>query len=277
MHNSIDKVLKHLMKLKGANQVSLSAATRVTQSTISRILKPNGPKGIKSPSDTQVKPLADFFGISTDQLRGREPLPEDLQPLSAQPSVKQSMRPPHPQFEELRPINLSRSSAFLTSKSSSSASSAIPPDLRDARQNVTQAVQPYRKDKEYPLISWVAAGCWEESCDNFNPGDADEWLRSDVNAGPHGYWLEVRGPSMLPTFAPGMRILVKPENFDLVSGKYYVAKLLDTGETTFKQYLRDSGSGYLHPLNQVFAVIPITENVSIIGMVVDAKLPASIF
>lgn len=82
---------------------------------------------------------------------------------------------------------------------------------------------------------------------------------------------------MLPTFAPGMRILVKPENFDLVSGKYYVAKLLDTGETTFKQYLRDSGSGYLHPLNQVFAVIPITENVAIIGMVVDAKLPASLF
>lgn len=143
--------------------------------------------------------------------------------------------------------------------------------------NVVEIAQPYREAKEYPLISWVAAGCWEESCDNFNPGDADEWLKSDANAGAHGYWLEVKGPSMLPTFSPGMRILIKPENFDLISGKYYVAKLLDTGETTFKQFLRDGGSSYLQPLNQAFPVIPITENVAIIGMVVDAKLPASLF
>lgn len=143
--------------------------------------------------------------------------------------------------------------------------------------NVAATLQPHREAKEYPLISWVAAGCWEESCDNFNPGDADEWLKSDANAGAHGYWLEVKGPSMLPTFSPGMRILVKPENFDLTSGKYYVAKLLDTGETTFKQYLRDGGSSYLQPLNQAFPVIPVTENVAIIGMVIDAKLPASLF
>lgn len=146
-----------------------------------------------------------------------------------------------------------------------------------AHSNVGEVLQPHKEAKEYPLISWVAAGCWEESCDNFNPGDADEWLKSDANAGAHGYWLEIKGPSMLPTFSPGMRILVKPENFDLTSGKYYVAKLLDTGETTFKQYLRDGGSSYLQPLNQAFPVIPVTENVAIIGMVVDAKLPASLF
>lgn len=78
MHNSISKILYGLMAQKGLNQTDLSVATGVTQSTISRILKPNGTKGIKSPSDAQVKPLADYFGISTDQMRGHEKLPPNL-------------------------------------------------------------------------------------------------------------------------------------------------------------------------------------------------------
>lgn len=142
-----------------------------------------------------------------------------------------------------------------------------------AHSNLRKVAQPHRDAKEYPLISWVAAGCWEESCDNFAPGDADEWLTSNANAGDFGYWLEVNGPSMQPTFTHGMRILVKPENFDLISGKYYIAKLLDTGETTFKQYLRDGGQSFLQPLNPAFPVIPVTDNVAIIGYVIDAKLP----
>lgn len=78
---------------------------------------------------------------------------------------------------------------------------------------------------------------------------------------------------MLPLFTEGMRILVKPEGFDLVSGKFYIAKLLSTGETTFKQYIRDGGMGFLQPLNNAFPVLQITDNVQIIGQVVDGKLP----
>lgn len=33
-----------------------------------------GPKGIKEPTDKQVRPLAEYFGISTDQLRGYAPI-----------------------------------------------------------------------------------------------------------------------------------------------------------------------------------------------------------
>jgi transcriptional regulator with XRE-family HTH domain len=75
MHKTIDKVLTLLMAESGTNQAELARKTKVGQSTISRILKPNGPKGIKEPTDKQVRPLADFFGISTDQLRGYRPLP----------------------------------------------------------------------------------------------------------------------------------------------------------------------------------------------------------
>ena len=70
MHKSIDKILAQLMAAQNVTQVELSAKTGVGQSTISRILKPGGPKGIKEPTDKQVRPLADYFRISTDQLRG---------------------------------------------------------------------------------------------------------------------------------------------------------------------------------------------------------------
>ncbi|WP_059395663.1 LexA family transcriptional regulator [Pseudomonas putida] len=76
MHKSIDKILAQLMAANGISQVELSSRTSVGQSTISRILKPQGPKGIKEPTDKQVRPLAEFFGITTDQLRGHEPLGE---------------------------------------------------------------------------------------------------------------------------------------------------------------------------------------------------------
>lgn len=146
-------------------------------------------------------------------------------------------------------------------------------DLGDGHANVAEVQQPHRLAKEYPLISWVAAGCWQESGDNFQPGSADEWLLSNENAGKHGYWLEVKGNSMLPTFTPGMRILVRPEGFDLVSGKFYIAKLLDSGETTFKQYVRDAGAELLQPLNPAYPILSVTDNVRIIGYVIDAKLP----
>lgn len=146
-------------------------------------------------------------------------------------------------------------------------------DLGSSHLNVAPAKESHRKDKEYPLISWVAAGCWQEACDNFHPGDAEQWIASDANAGPHGYWLTVKGPSMQPTFMEGSRILVKPDGFDLVSGKFYIAKLTDSGETTFKQYIRDGGIGFLQPLNNAFPIMQITDNVQIIGQVVDGRLP----
>lgn len=145
-------------------------------------------------------------------------------------------------------------------------------DMDAGHLNVTPTKESHRKAREYPLISSVAAGRWQESCDNFQPGDAEQWIASDANAGEHGYWLTVNGPSMQPTFMPGSRILVRPEGFDLVSGKFYVAKLMDSGETTFKQYVRDGGIGFLQPLNSAFPTLQITDNVQIIGRVVDGRM-----
>lgn len=148
--------------------------------------------------------------------------------------------------------------------------------------NVVLAEQPYRDERRYPLISWIAAGQFAESPDGFQPGDGAEFIASHENAGDSGYWLEVKGRSMVsPTdglsFPPGMRILVKPEGFDVVNGKFYIAKMLDSGETTFKRYIRDAGVEYLEPLNPSFETLRMDDNVVLIGRVVDAKLPDSIF
>ncbi|WP_242504527.1 helix-turn-helix domain-containing protein [Pseudomonas songnenensis] len=148
--------------------------------------------------------------------------------------------------------------------------------------NVGATDQPHREERQYPLISWVAAGALAESCDNFQPGQAEEFIESNENAGRYGYWLEVKGLSMVspsegPSFMPKMRILVQPEGFDVVSGKFYIAKMLDTGETTFKRYVRDAGVEYLEPLNPSFGTIRMSDSIVLIGRVIDAKLPKSMF
>ncbi|HBN9656263.1 TPA: helix-turn-helix transcriptional regulator [Pseudomonas aeruginosa] len=145
--------------------------------------------------------------------------------------------------------------------------------------NVIPVATPPRKRNKYPVISWVRAGDWAESPDNFQPGDADEWLESEEKAGPHGYWLVVNGDSMTPLFPQGSRILIQPEGFDLISGKYYVAVCYEPGkkrDTTVKQYVRDAGFEYLKPINPVYRTLEVSDTVRIIGRVVDYKLPAGV-
>jgi len=141
--------------------------------------------------------------------------------------------------------------------------------------NVEPALQPVRAPREYPLISWVIAGEWAESPNNFHPGDAEEWIGSTENAGEQGFWLTVRGDSMTcagnPSFPEGSRILVKPEA-DRISGKYYVVKMLDSGEHTFKQYIEDAGLKYLRPLNPAYRTMEINGNCRFIGRVIDTKM-----
>lgn len=73
MQTTANKVLRELMQAKRINQRELSEATGIPQSTISRILN----RKILEPTEPQIKPLADFFGITPGQLRGYDPLPAE--------------------------------------------------------------------------------------------------------------------------------------------------------------------------------------------------------
>lgn len=89
MHKTIDKILAELMARDGLNQAELARLSSVGQPTISRILKPTGPKGIKEPTDKQVRPLASALRVTTDQLRGYAPINGDAVG-SAAPTEKAS-------------------------------------------------------------------------------------------------------------------------------------------------------------------------------------------
>ena len=143
--------------------------------------------------------------------------------------------------------------------------------------NVVSALAPARFFL-YPEISWIQAGIATEALVSNNIAGAVTHP-SDAWAGPNGFWLKVKGPSMTApggvSFGEGMLILIAPD-FDIESGQYIVAKITDTNEATFKQYYRDSGKSYLKPLNPIFSTIEMDEHWQIVGRVIDAKWPRSV-
>jgi SOS-response transcriptional repressor LexA len=105
----------------------------------------------------------------------------------------------------------------------------------------------------YPLISHIQAGNWTVLADNFQPGDAEKWIASGHNLGPHGYMLRVKGDSMKDpggefSFTEGMILHV---NADLVPmpGQFAIARRQSTLEATFKRYVMIDGEPYLSALN----------------------------
>ena len=149
-------------------------------------------------------------------------------------------------------------------------------EIAEMTNNVAPMLQPRREARQYPLISWIDAGQGIESSNCYPAGISDEWLESTENAGIWGYWLKVKGKSMTsdtpPSFPEGTPILVQPEGFDLISGKFYIAQNSVTGDKTFKQYVLDAGVGYLAPLNPKYDPVPMDDTWDIIGRVIDAKI-----
>lgn len=143
--------------------------------------------------------------------------------------------------------------------------------------NVEAASGPVRY-YEYPEISWVQAGMPMEAVEISNVALCEKHP-SDAWAGPNGFWLKVKGPSMTSSngmsFSEGMVILVAP-GFDVENGQYCVAKLIDSNEATFKQFIWDSGKAYLKPLNPAFPTVEVDNTWVVVGRVVDAKWPRSV-
>ena len=99
-----------------------------------------------------------------------------------------------------------------------------------------------------PLISFVQAGDWSGVVDNFQPGDAEEWIPFPGHIGPHAFALRVNGPSMEPRFVEGDIIFVDPDR-EVESGDFIIAKN-GADEATFKKFYRDGDRCFLVPLNE---------------------------
>ena len=99
----------------------------------------------------------------------------------------------------------------------------------------TNNVQPAPVGSRHiPLISSVQAGIWTEIADTYQPGDASEWLLTDLELSENAFGLEIKGESMLPDFRPGNRVIIDP-SVPPQPGDFVVAKN-DSDEATFKKF-----------------------------------------
>lgn len=97
-HFSVSEVLKYLMQdIGNISEGELSRRTGVPQPTIHRILSGKTP----NPRLDSVKPLADFFNLSIDQLLARDSLPKDRIPGTFVTDIVKQKRVPALTWEEM--------------------------------------------------------------------------------------------------------------------------------------------------------------------------------
>jgi SOS-response transcriptional repressor LexA len=116
----------------------------------------------------------------------------------------------------------------------------------------TENVEPagMKRLMSIPVISWVTAGSWKEVSDAYEPGDADEWIESDVK-GRNVFALRVTGDSMEPEFKDGEIITINP-HVEALPNDYIVVKDREE-QATFKQMKKYGSKLVLHPLNPNYA------------------------
>ena len=126
-----------------------------------------------------------------------------------------------------------------------------------------------------PLISWVRAGNWSETIDNFAPGDAEEWIPCPFKHSNHAFILRVVGKSMYNpgsdrSFNDGDFIAVDPCR-EARNGSMVVVRLDDDHTATFKQLLVEpNGERMLMALNPSWPnrIIHVNSNATICGVVI---------
>lgn len=107
--------------------------------------------------------------------------------------------------------------------------------------------------RKLPVIGSIAAGAWCEAIDEFQPGDADEWIDSPGPVGPRAFILKIEGISMLnPTgpvsFADGDKVVIDP-SIEAFPGDFVAAKLTSSSRVTFKRLHQEDGEWILEAIN----------------------------
>ncbi|MBE8595280.1 LexA family protein [Xenorhabdus sp. BG5] len=130
--------------------------------------------------------------------------------------------------------------------------------------------------KQYPLLDWVNAGSWcEDPSPKYQTSRTARAYETCAECSQRAFWLEVKGDSMVSpnglSIPQGMIILVDPE-VKPTPNNLVVAKLDGEKELTFKQLITEGYDTFLKPLNSQYNMIPLSNQVHIIGVVVEAKI-----
>ena len=126
-----------------------------------------------------------------------------------------------------------------------------------------------------PLISWVRAGNWSETINNFATGDAEEWIPCPFKHSENAFILRVVGKSMYNpggerSYNDGDYIAVDPGR-EARNGSMVVVRLDDDHTATFKQLLIEpNGERMLMALNPSWPdrIIRVNKNATICGVVI---------
>lgn len=131
----------------------------------------------------------------------------------------------------------------------------------------------------YPVISW------SQTAELIDPIEiaADpksDWYVSELRLGPHAFWIEVKGTSMLGrsrnALLDGSLVLVDPEDKPK-PGNILVARLKGTDELIVRELVREAGDLYMKPLNPEFPMKLLDDNWEVVGTCWDVKIPTSMF
>lgn len=143
----------------------------------------------------------------------------------------------------------------------------------------SRAPSPQKLPGTVPLISSVQAGNWSEIVDNFQPGDAAEWIPCPAKHGPQTFALTVEGESMnnpggRHTYEPGTVIFVDPGRA-AAPGDRVVVRLEHQQQATFKQYIEEDGRKVLRALNPAWEprFTEIDGDATICGVVIGKWVP----
>lgn len=148
------------------------------------------------------------------------------------------------------------------------AAAGLPPD--SAR--VTNVEPGPDMRGKVPVISWVQAGQWADSCDVLELGDVERWLLCPVAHSHCTAALRVRGDSMTAplgaarTYPDGCYIFVDFEKRSPVNGQRIIARLADSTEVTFKVFRDEDSRRWLMPLNPMYP--PLFEKFEPLGTVI---------
>lgn len=109
--------------------------------------------------------------------------------------------------------------------------------------------------RRVPVITSIQAGMWAEIVDSYQPGDASDWLLTDIALSDSAFALDIRGNSMEPEFKDGDRVIIDPE-VTPQPGDFVAAKNGEQ-EATFKKY-RPRGMD-AHG-NIIFELVPLNDD-----------------
>jgi len=131
-----------------------------------------------------------------------------------------------------------------------------------------------------PILSWEEAANFT-SLSEVNLTRMTEWVPNYFTHKKNIYGLKIKGDAMISpngqskSFHEGDIIVVR-HNSVVTPGDFVVAKLTNTNEVTFKQYVVDAGKRYLKPLNPQYPTIEITNVIRRLEVVSHSISPSKI-